>query len=198
MAPGPDAGKSISAASRDGGAAAAASPSPATLTLAPANPAAAATELSSSSSPSPPQAARLPLQSVSDDRCQVAIQPGSRAAGAAGVAGAAGTAGAAGNDEQARCGSATGILREPRVYTSGAASRLQLYAIPCNPACDSVHPACNPTRPGCNPVYAGAASVGGDSASTDHEIMRILPTNASLGARVPRPLTPGSDKSVSQ
>ena len=75
------------------------------------------------------------------------------------MAGAAGTAGAAGNDEQARCGSATGILREPRVYTSGA------------------------------------ASVGGDSASTDHEIMRILPTNASLGARVPRPLTPGSDKS---
>jgi|TARA_B110000196_G_C20722663_1_gene464908 hypothetical protein len=47
-------------------------------------------------------------------------------------------------------------------------------------------------------VYAGAASVGGDSASTDHEIMRILPTNASLGARVPRPLTPGSDTSVSQ
>ena len=66
------------------------------------------------------------------------------------------------------------------------------------PACDSVHPACNPTRSGCNPVYTGAASVGGDSASTDHEIMRILPTNASLGARVPRPLTPGSDKSVSQ
>jgi hypothetical protein len=42
-------------------------------------------------------------------------------------------------------------------------------------------------------VCAGAASIGGDSASTDNEIMSILPTNASLGARVPRPLTPDSD-----
>jgi hypothetical protein len=165
VAPGPDAEKfisapsrSISALSRDGGAAAIASPSPATLTLASADPAAVATDLSSSSA-SPQQAVGLPLRSESDDRRQVAIQLGSRAAGAAGVAGAAGTAGAAGNGEQARCGRATGILREPRVYTSGA------------------------------------ASVGGDSASTDNEIMRILPTNASLGARVPRPLTPGSDKS---
>ena len=85
-----------------------------------------------------------------------------------------------------------------RLHVGCRQHRLQLYAIPCNSACDPVHPACNPTRSGCNPVYAGAASVGGDSASTDHEIMRILPTNASLGARVPRPLTPGSDKSVSQ
>jgi hypothetical protein len=185
---GPDVEKSISAPSRDGGTAAIASPSPAARD----DPAAAATEPSSSSA-SPRQSAGLPLLSVSDDRRRVAIQLDPRAARAAGVAGAAGTVGAAGNGEQARCGRATGILREPRVYTSGTASRLQLFAIPCNPACDSVHPACNPTRSGCNPVCAGAASIGGDSASTDNEIMSILPTNASLGARVPRPLTPDSD-----
>ena len=63
-------------------------------------------------------------------------------------------------------------------------------------------PACNPTRRACSPVHAGTASVGGDSASTDYEIMRILPANVSLGARVPphvpTPLTPGPDKAVSQ
>jgi len=125
-----DAGKSVSAASRDGGAAALASPSPATLTLTPTDPAAASTE-QGSSSPSPSQTARLPLQSVSDDRRRVAILPGCRAAEAAGKAGAA-----AGNGKQARCGSATGILREPRVYTSGAASTPT--ATPCNPVQSSL------------------------------------------------------------
>ena len=70
------------------------------------------------------------------------------------------------------------------------------------PACNPTRPACNPTRPACSPVYAGTASVGGDSASTDYEIMRILPANVSLGARVPThvptPLTPGPDKAVRQ
>ena len=70
------------------------------------------------------------------------------------------------------------------------------------PACNPIRPACNPTRPAGSPVYAGTASVGGDSASTDYEIMRILPANVSLGARVPThvptPLTPGPDKAVSQ
>lgn len=114
--------------------------------------AAAATEPSSSSLPppskqSPRHAAAPPLQSTGDGHRHVAIRFAARAAG---------------GDEQPRCGgaAAAGILREPRVYTSGA------------------------------------ASVGGDSASTDHEIMRILPTNASLGARMPRPLRPGTGLSA--
>ena len=98
-----------------------------------------------------------------------------------------------------------GAVRQRDGHPQGA-TRLhvgcrQQTATLCKPVQSSLrlrHPACNPTRSGYNPVYAGAASVGGDSASTDNEIMRILPTNASLGARVPRPLTPGSDTSVSQ
>jgi len=144
-AAGPDAAKSISAASRDGAAAAVASPAPATLALAPPDLAAAATEAAShpASSSSLTHAAGLRPQSMSDDRRQEAIQPGPRAtgeAGAASTAGAAGAAGAAGTSEQARCGSVTGILKEPRVYPPGAAST------DCNSLCPPVQSSLQPSR----------------------------------------------------
>ena len=40
--------------------------------------------------------------------------------------------------------------------------------------------------------WPGADSTGGNSASTELEIVRILSTNASLGARMPRPVSPCS------
>ena len=89
--------------------------------------AAAATEPSSSSLPppskqSPRHAAAPPLQSTGDGHRHVAIRLAPQAAG---------------GDEQPRCGggaAAAGILREPRVYTSGAAST------GCNPVQSILQP----------------------------------------------------------
>ena len=147
--PGPDAARSISAASRDDAAAAIASPAPATLALAPPDLAASATEAASppASSTSLTHAAGLRPQSMSDDRRQVAIQPGPRvsgAAGAASTAGTAGTAGAAGTSEQARCGSVTGILKEPRAYPPGAASTQA--STDCTSLCHPVQSSLQPSR----------------------------------------------------